>query len=199
MALVTVDDIRNDRNFPSGLHDEFLDDLISVVTEEIVAYCNQPILAETITNYEFDGTGTDRYTFPFTSVRSVGTFAYRTGIGSGTTWTTIATTDYSLVTQRGVNSLHYFGTLQRGARNYRCSALAVGYLDADIPMPIKRVAREMVIVMALKSNRIGLGENSLGLMSHTENYPNGVTIQRTRIDLTPEWNRRLDPYRALTL
>lgn len=165
--------------------------------------CRQPIAETTQTNFIFDGTGTEDWTFPYRPVSAVTLLEERVGYGGSGSWDTVSSSDYELLTRKAgtatVSTLHFVGGFADGVANYRVT-FTHGYASSALPQAVTQVCCE-IVQQLYKQWEGGVGkEASLGLSSISgSGSTGGLSVSKSFTDLTPRWEDLLAPYSVIPL
>ncbi len=187
--VITKDTAKDFMNILVTDYDTILDHLVSVASETIETYCNQPVVQDLVT-MNFKGNAKAVKFMDYFPVQSINAIQYQTDIGED--WTAVDSSDYELYEDCGAAYV-YYPTGFSSAYRYKIG-INTGYSSA--PYDIQQIATEMVADLFKKSDVNGDGR--LGVDSITNNQIN--VVQTTKyIDLNKSWQDRLSKYRRLTI
>ena len=190
-ALISISDVKNyiDVLATDTTYDTILTTLVSVASETIERYCNQPI-ASTLTTENFIGNGIASKYLDYFPVNSINAIQYQTDVGED--WVDVDTSEYELY---NINRGYYIENSGGFSSLYRYRAgLNVGY--STIPYDVQNVAIEMCAV-SYNESAIN-GGMRLGIESMTDNRINIVATTKY-LDMNSRWKRVLDSYRKITI
>lgn len=171
--------------------DTFITDLITEAQNEIEGYCGQQFEQSSRT-YIFDGNGLNEYPFTTLPVASspAATLHYRdTPFDS---WTAIASTEVTILRDKGVNSMMYNGLFIENRLNYKITA-TVGFASGSIPAILNGILKEMTYVKFRESAQ---GAAMLA-KTGTSRSIDGFAQNETYEDLRPKWYARLKSFRKI--
>ena len=171
--------------------DTLITALITESQNEIEAYCGQRF-EQSERTYIFDGNGLSEYIFTTLPVASspVATLHYRdTPFDS---WTAIASTEVTILRDKGVYSMLYTGLFIENRLNYKITA-TVGYASGSIPAILNAVLKEMTYVKFRESAQ---GAAMLA-KTGTSRSIDGFAQNETYEDLRPKWYARLRSFRRI--
>lgn len=190
MALNILSKVKTFLNLSKTDQDTFLTDLINEVEKEISNYLRQPIsqTAINIKNILLDG---DDVLLPYTVPCGIISIQYTEPFATSSTV---------------IDPLEYFtyykGSVQRIKfknlyKNYIYSiTVAVGWLDANIPLDILSVATDLVVYRFKESVK---GENLLAKTTTSSNQNGMVMTNSYKGDFINSRLRLLDHYKIMTI
>lgn len=171
-------------------YDNFLSTLMCGTDKLIKGYLGNEI---ELTDYSLEFSPEFYYTekaLPFIKVNSITSFKER--VKPTDTWTTIAATEYELLTKP--NRL-YYDSFKIGY--YYQINMSVGYTTALLPDDLIQCATEITVIKFKESDRrAGKLEGRLGLSAINVQSAAGTT-QTTFSDVWEKWKRELRHYRII--
>jgi hypothetical protein len=187
-ALVSISDVKSFMDILSTDYDSFITHLVSVASQTIETYCQQPIKNDLVTE-SFYGNGSTEKDLDYFPVNSINAITYETETNGA--WVAVDSEDYQLYSNRKSYHVINDGGFTRGYP-YHIGAY-VGY--NAVPYDVQQVAIEMA-AMGFANSGVR-GESRLGVDSITNNVINTTTTTKY-LDLNNAWKKRLDSYRKIT-